>query len=103
MPSETVTSGPIRVDATVPLHKKGVASVDSQVDNRTYLYRANMANRDPKDEGDMGVLPMSAPDVNSKLDMIVRPGTLKVVPCQTDEAMVHETKGDPSYGVVTAK
>ena len=81
---------------TVPIHKKGVTSVDSQVDNRTDLYRTNMANRDPKDEGDMGVPPVSAPDVNSKLDIIVCPGTLKVVPCQTDEAMVHETKGDPS-------
>ena len=94
--SNIATSGPIRVDVTVPLHRESVGSVDSQLDNRTDLCRAKTANRDPKDEGNMGVLPMSAPEVNSKLDLIVRPGTVKGMPCQTDEAMVHETKGDTS-------
>ena len=92
----SAASAPIRVDVTVPLHKESVGNVDSPLRKRTDSCSADAANWGPKDEGDMGVLPVSATEANSELDTIVHPGTVGEVCCQTDEAMVPENQEDPS-------
>ena len=43
----------------------------------------------------MGVLPVSATDTNSELDMILHPGTVREVCCQTEETMIPENLEDP--------